>query len=86
MIQTLFKEFNLLHLKYVDDFTIAEAISMRDQLDTVPVTVRPQPDNFHDRTGHTLEPQNSRVYSQLVKTEKYAKENKMEINYRKKQS
>ena len=77
------KEFNLLHLKYVDDFTIAEAISMRDQLDTVPVTVRPQPDNFHDRTGHTLEPKNSRVYSQLVKTEQYAKENKMDINYRK---
>ena len=44
------KEFNLLHLKYVDDFTIAEAISMKDQLDTVPLTVRPQPDNFHDST------------------------------------
>ena len=25
------KEFNLLHLKYVDDFTIAEAINMKEQ-------------------------------------------------------
>ena len=75
------KEFNLLHLKYVDDFTIAEAVNMKDQLIMVPVTSRPQPDDYHDRTGHTVEPENSKVYSQLLKTESYAEENKMKINY-----
>ena len=77
------KEFNLIHLKYVDDLTIAEAIDMKSQLSMVPVATRPQPDNFHERTGHVLEPSNSRIYSQLLKTEEYAKENKMEVNCRK---
>ena len=77
------KELNLLHLKFVDDFSIAEAVNMRKQLSMLPVDSRPQPDNYHDRTGHTLEPRNSRVYSQLVQTEKYAAKHKMKINYKK---
>ena len=77
------KDYNLIHLKYVDDFTIAEAINMKEQLTTVPVSQRPQPDNYHDRTGHKLELQDSRVYSQLKETESYAKMNKMKINYKK---
>ena len=40
-----------------------------------------QPDKYHDRTGHIVEPENSKVYSQLFKTESYAEENKMKINY-----
>ena len=36
-----------------------------------------------ERTGHSLETRNSKVYSQLIKTEKFAEENKMRINYRK---
>ena len=77
------KEYNLIHLKYVDDFTIAEAIKMKEQLTEVPVSQRPQPDNYHERTGHQLEPHNSKVYSQLKRTEVYAEENKMMINYKK---
>ena len=50
------KEFNMIHLKFVDDFTVAEAIDINSQLTMVPVNARPQPDNFHDRTGHILEP------------------------------
>ena len=50
------KEFNMIHLKFVDDFTVAEAIDMNSQLTMVPVNARPQPDNFHDRPGHILEP------------------------------
>ena len=77
------KEYNLIHLKYVDDFTIAEAINMKEQLTEVPVNQRPQPDNYHERTGHHLEPHNSKVYTQLKRTEVYAEENKMMINYKK---
>ena len=77
------KEYNLIHLKYVDDLTVAEAVNMKEQLDQVPVQSRPQPDSFHDRTGHELKAENSKVFSQLVKTEQYAVENSMEINYKK---
>ena len=41
------RKVNELHLKYVDDFTLAEAIKMTDQLEVLP-------DNFHSRTGHIL--------------------------------
>ena len=46
------KAYNELHLKYVDDLTLAEAINMKTQLNCVPVEERPQPDAYHDRTGH----------------------------------
>ena len=77
------KEFNLIHLKYVDDLSVAEAVNMKQQLTNVPVQSRPQPDSFHDRTGHQLLPENSKVYSQLLKTEQYAEANGMKINYKK---
>ena len=56
---------------------------MNEQLTMVPVDTRPQPDNHHDRTGHILEPKNSKVFFQLLKTEEFAVQNKMRINYRK---
>ena len=77
------KEFNELHLKYVDDLTLAEAIPMKSQLNDVPVEARPQPDTYHARTGHELKPEHSRVFTNLKKTENYAIENKMKINYKK---
>ena len=76
------KEYNELHLKYVDDLTLAEAISMKPQLTQLPDT-RPQPDTYHERTGHLLKPEQSRVYKNLLKTEQYAKDNLMKINYKK---
>jgi hypothetical protein len=75
-------EANRIHLKYVDDVTMAEAIDLKDRL--VPAAAdRPQPDNFHARTGHTLPTLQSQVYNQLLKTERYAEDNDMKINYRK---
>ena len=43
-----------LHLKYVDDLSIAETINLKDQLETVPLDDRPQPDPFTAITGHKL--------------------------------
>ena len=77
------KQFNELHLKYVDDLLLAEAISMKTQLHDVPVEARPQPDTYHERTGHQLSPGMSKVYNNLMKTEEYAAENKMKLNYKK---
>ena len=56
---------------------------MKSQLSEVPVTARQQPDTFHERTGHSLNPSHSRVFQKLIETERYAQENKMKINYRK---
>ena len=75
------KKFNELHLKYVDDLALLEAIDMKAQLHQSPVEDRPQPDTFHERTGHQLITQQSKVYENLKKTEKYAEMNKMKINY-----
>jgi hypothetical protein len=67
----------------VDDLALAEAVSMKSQLNHVPVEERPQPDTFHERTGHQLLPEQSRVFSNLQKTEQYATDNLMKINYKK---
>ena len=77
------KAFNEIHLKYVDDLTIGEAVKMKEKLNYVPVDARPQPDNFRARTGHTLPPETSKVYKQLNEISEYASNNGMRINYKK---
>ena len=75
------KKMNEIHLKYVDDLTLAEAINLPANLVEVPD--RPQPDNFHARTGHALMEGKSRVFEQLLKTQDYAEANDMIINKKK---
>ena len=81
--KTKVKKLNEIHLKYVDDMTIAEAISMKNQLDEVPLNKISLPDTYHERTGHVLLPENSKVHSMIQKTVQYAENNKMKINYKK---
>ena len=75
------KAMNEIHLKYVDDLTLAEAINLPASLVEVPD--RPQPDNYHARTGHVLQVGKSRVLEQLKETQKYSKANDMIINQKK---
>ena len=77
------KTVNEMHLKYVDDLTLAESINLPAKTVYVPESERPLPDNFHAKTGHTFPVENSRVYQQLVDTKNYAKQNDMKINYKK---
>ena len=49
-----FKQFYELLLKYVDDLTLAESISMKFQLCEVSVKEMPQPDTYHEIIGHFL--------------------------------
>ena len=60
---------NVLHLKYVDDLTMAESIEMKSQsqLESVPIEARAQPDCFRARTGHQLKFEESKLFSQLKK-------------------
>ena len=75
------REANQIHLKFVDDLTIAESIPLRDNLELN--QNRPFPDNFHDRTGHVLRPEKSSVYQELKNIQTYAKTNDMKLNTRK---
>ena len=77
------KKANEMHLKYVDDLTLLEAINLPKQLESVPEDVRPQPDNYHARFGHILPVENSLVYQQLLKTMEYSVNNEMKINFKK---
>ena len=62
-------------MEYVDDMTIAESINLKGKLLYLPESVRPLPDSFHAKTGHVLLLQNSKVYTQLLKTEEYSERN-----------
>ena len=75
------KTVNQIHLKYIDDLTLAEAINLPEKLVSVPS--RPQPDMFHARTGHVLPTEESRVFQQLSKLSEYSKANDMRINLKK---
>jgi hypothetical protein len=79
------KAINEIHLKYVGDLTLAEAISLPDKLVHVPESVRPMPDMLHARTGHIMpnQEETSRVLQELLKTKQYADDNDMRINFKK---
>ena len=74
-----------IHLKFVDDLTVAEAVDLRKDVVPVPIENRQLPDNYHERTGHHFPNENSRVFKQLCDIEKYATENNMKINFSKTQ-
>ena len=74
---------NVIHLKYVDDLTLAEAIDLPKNVKYLADDERPQPDMYHARTGHVLPLRNSKVQNQLYKTLDYTRRNEMKINYKK---
>ena len=77
------KTANEIHLKFVDDLTLAESINLPDKLVKVPDEQRAQPDNYHARTGHAMPNLDSRVFRQLGKTKEYADQNQMKLNLKK---
>ena len=74
---------NQLHLKFVDDLTLAESLILRQSVVSSPTTERPQPDQFHSRTGHSLIQSKSKVFEQISAVHKYSKENDMQLNLKK---
>ena len=74
---------NEIHLKYVDDLTLAEAVNLSEQLQYESPSNRPLPDNFHARTCHRFPAENSAVQQQLIRTKEYAEVNDMKINEKK---
>ena len=73
------KELNVIHLKCVDDLTLAEGVDM-SKLMYKTANERPQPDAFRSRTVHELKQSESRLLSEIDKVHEYATENGMKIN------
>ena len=69
-----------LHLKYVDDLTLLESISLKDALIVDTSKHWDRPLNFHERTEHTLNPDQCQLQAELNKLSNYATTNKMKIN------
>ena len=72
---------NQIHLKFVDDLTVAESILFDENVHTV--SDRQRPDNYHARTRHALNPENSKVHNEIMNIQKYAITNQMKLNSKK---
>ena len=77
-----FKAANEIHLKYVDDMTIAEAVKLKDKLVTAQ-DERPLPYRYHARTGHALPAPNLELSKQFNSINQYAEKNQMKLNLKK---
>ena len=76
------KTVNEIHLKYIDDLTLAEAINLPKMTKFKSTNERPLPDLYNSRTGHVLPEKNSSVFRKLLDTKEYADENEMQINFK----
>ena len=69
-----------MHLKYVDDLTLAEAINLKSELSVENNLIWERPLRFHDRTEQTLPKGASQVQQQLDNLQEYSRVNSMKIN------
>ena len=72
-----------IHLKYIDDMTIAEAIDLKKKLVENPDKNPPQPLQYHERTGHVFPEGQSEVQVQLQDLEAYCENYQMKLNPKK---
>ena len=73
---------NQLHLKYVDDLSIAEAVTLKENVCPAPDN-RQRPDPYRSRTGHELIPGRSKVFKQIHDINEYASTHEMKLNLKK---
>ena len=69
-----------IHLKFVDDLTLAETLNLKDCLVPNPDTNQPYPLAYHDRTKHVLPGSANEMQNQLNKLIQYCTDNDMRIN------
>ena len=71
-----------IHLKFIDDLTLAEAVNMKKSLLYAPnLLEKPLP--FHSRSEHILPPNKSSVQQQLNELKRYSEKNELQINNKK---
>ena len=69
-----------IHLKFVDDLTLAESFNLRDYVIPNPDPCPPRPLSYHNRTLHVVPPGNTPVQAELHRMVQYCEMNKMKIN------
>ena len=69
-----------IHLKYIDDLSMAQAINLKECLITNPEPNPPRPLSYHDRTNHLLPAQSYQLQEQLQQLVRYSQDNQMVIN------
>ena len=69
-----------IHLKFVDDLTVAESINLKKQLIPNPDPDQPRPLEYHNRTEHILPESESQIIPLLKDIMDYAESHKMKIN------
>ena len=69
-----------IHLKFVDDMTLAESLNVKECVVPNPDTNPARPLRYHDRTQHVLPSERNKMQSQLDKMVLYCEENDMKIN------
>ena len=69
-----------IHLKFVDDMTLGEALNVKDCVVPNPNTNPARPLRYHDRTQHVLPNERNNMQAQLDKMVMYCEENDMKIN------
>ena len=76
-------ELNTKHWKYVNDFTLAEAIKLKDSLQNDDEEKLEKPLTYHNRTKQFLPYEGSKVQKQMEELEEYALENEVKVNQKK---
>ena len=69
-----------IHLKFVDDLTLAESFNLKDYIIPNPDPSPPRPLSYHERALHVVPPCNTPVQAELDRMVQYCQENKMKIN------
>ena len=69
-----------IHLKFVDDLTLAEAFNIKDYIIPNPDPNPPRPLSYHDRTLHVVPTDRTPLQAELHKMVQYCEDNRMKIN------
>ena len=69
-----------IHLKFVDDLTMAESFNLKENVIPNPDPNPPRPLAYRDRTLHVLPTEHTPVQDELHKMVQYCEENQMQIN------
>ena len=74
------KPMTSIHLKFIDDLTVAESFNLKKQLIVNPDINQQRPLEFHDRTNHILPVSESKMHDFLNDVVDYTFTHKMKVN------
>ena len=69
-----------IHMKYVDDLSLAQSLNIKDCLISNPDPNPARPLAYHDRTNHLLPTNACKLQDEVTKLTQYAQTNEMQIN------